>query len=109
MDRSSIPTHVSYGRGTRWASEHGTGDPCDGPMILFDAVVAIFALADFYRRPRCRVVTLEGGFMGLTPVNRARLRDPVPADRLLEKSSGGLFVSAFREQKVNGLPRLIAA
>jgi hypothetical protein len=79
------PDQRVVGRCKRFESEHGTGDPFDCPMILFDDVVEIFDLADFYRSTMFLVVTLDGGFIGVTPVNRDRLRDPVPADRLLEK------------------------
>lgn len=72
-------------------------------MILFDDVVEIFDLADFYHRTMFLVVTLDGGFIGVAPVNGDRLRDPVPANGLLEKPEGGRLVSVFCEQKVNSL------
>ena len=53
------------------------------------------------------IVAFDRGFIRVTPINGDRLRDPVPADCLLEKSSRGLLVSVCREQKVNGLPGLI--
>jgi hypothetical protein len=54
-------------------------------MILFDDVVEVFDLADFYRCTMFLVVTLDSGFIGVTPVNGDRLGDPIPADRLIEK------------------------
>src|SRR5262249_18981631 len=43
----------------------------------------------------------------VTAVNRERLRDPVPADRLLQKPQCGLCIPMLGEQKVNGLAVLI--
>jgi hypothetical protein len=76
-------------------------------MILFDDGVEVFDLAEFYRRTMFLVVTLDSGFIGVTPVNRDRLGDPIPAARLLEKPSRGVFVSVFRERKGNSLPVLV--
>ena len=48
------------------------------------------------------VVTLDGGFIGVTAVNGDRLGEPVPANRLFQKPQCGLCVPLLREQKVNG-------
>ena len=42
------------------------------------------------RRAVFLVVTLDGGFIGVTAVNGDLLRHAVAADRLLEKPEGGL-------------------
>ena len=70
-------------------------------MVLFHDVVEVFDLADRDRGPMRLIVTLDGGFIGVTAVNRNRLGDAIPADRLREKPSCGLLVSMFGEQKVN--------
>jgi len=49
------------------------------------------------------VLVRAGGFMGVTAVKRDGLRDPVAAERLLEKPQRCLFVPVFRQQKVNRL------
>ena len=55
----------------------------------------------------CLVVALDRGFIGVAAVNCDRLRQPVAADRLLEKAQRRLFVPMLGEQKVNGLALLI--
>ena len=55
----------------------------------------------------CLVITLDSRFVGLTPVNGDRFRDPVTADRLRQKASRGFCIPVLREQKVNGLTGLI--
>jgi len=39
-------------------------------MVLFHNVVEILELADFNRRAVLRIVALDGGFIGRTPVDR---------------------------------------
>ena len=88
----------------RFEPQQGSSDPFDGSMILLDAVVYVFHLSDDDVGPMRLIVAFDRGFIGVTPINGARLRDPVPADGLLEKPSRGRLVSVFREQQVNGLP-----
>ena len=88
----------------RFEPQQGSSDPFDGSMILLDAVVDVFHLPDDDVGPMRLIVAFDRGFIGVTPINGARLRDPVPADGLLEKPSRGRLVSVFREQQVNGLP-----
>ena len=54
-------------------------------MILFDDVVEVFDLAARDRGAMLLVVALDGGFIGVTAVNRDRLGESVPADGLREK------------------------
>jgi len=53
------------------------------------------------------VVALEGCCIGLAAINRARLGDTVPADRLLQKPQRSLFVPLCGEQTVNSVAVLI--
>jgi hypothetical protein len=85
------------------APQHGAGNPFDCSVVLFHDVVEVFDLADRDRGPMLLIVTLDGGFIGVTAVNRDRLGDTMPADGLLEKPSGGLLVAMFGKQKVDGL------
>jgi hypothetical protein len=55
-------------------------------MILFDNVVEVFDLADFYRSTMFLIVALDGGFIGLTAVNGDCGGDPVSTDRLRQKA-----------------------
>ena len=54
-------------------------------MILFNNVIEGLDLADRDRSAIFLVVALDSGFIGVTPINGDCLRDPVAADRLLEK------------------------
>src|SRR5262252_8550723 len=76
-------------------------------MVLFDNIIQIFHLPDGDVRAMLFVIAFDGGFIGVTAVNSERLRDPVPADRLLQKPQCGLCIPMLGEQKVNGLAVLI--
>jgi hypothetical protein len=64
-------------------------------VVLFHDVVEVFDLADRDRGPMRLVVAFDGGFIGVTAVNRDRLGDAIATDGLLEKPYCGLFVSMF--------------
>src|SRR5262245_61922216 len=72
-------------------------------MIRFDAVVERLALAAFNRRPVLLVIARDGGFMGVTAVDGDRLGNPLAADGLREKASGGLGLPVLCEPTVKGL------
>ena len=72
-------------------------------MVLFHDVVEVFDLADRNRGPMLLVVALNGGFIGVTAVNRDRCGDAMAAYGLREKPSCRLFVTMCGEQTVNGL------
>jgi hypothetical protein len=76
-------------------------------MVLFDHVIQIFDLTDEDVGAVCLVVTVDGRFVGLTPVNGDRFRDPVTAARLRQKTPRGFCIPVLREQKVNGLTGLV--
>jgi site-specific DNA recombinase len=73
--RYVIPTHPR-GETTRF---------CQLRKDYFHDVIEIFDLADGDGRAVLLVVALDGRFLGVTAVNRNRLGDAMPADRLLEK------------------------
>ena len=66
---------------------------CSG--VLFHDVVEVCDLADRDRGPMRLVVALDGGFIGVTAVNRDRLGDAMAADGLREPPSCSLFVTIF--------------
>jgi hypothetical protein len=70
---------------TRLEPEHGTRDPLHASMVLCDNIMKVFDLADRDGSAMLMVVTLDGGFIGVTAVNRDRLGDTVAADRLLQE------------------------
>src|SRR5215813_6117804 len=76
-------------------------------MVLFHNIIQIFHLPDGDGRAVLFVIAFDGGFIGVTAVNGDRLRDPVPADRLLQKPQRGLFIPMLGQQKVNGLAVLV--
>src|SRR6266446_4621142 len=76
-------------------------------MILFDHVIQIFHLADKDVRAVFRVVAFDGGFTGLTAVNRNLLGETVAADGFLQKPERRLFIPVLREQKVYGVAMFI--
>src|SRR5262245_35763468 len=78
------------------------------PMItLFpsqgDFCATAFHLTDGNIGTVLLVVTLDGGFIGVTAIDRDRLREPVPANRLFQKPQGSLGVPLLRKEKVNRL------
>jgi hypothetical protein len=76
-------------------------------MILLYYIIEIFDLTDSDSGAILLVVALDGGCMDVTAVNRDRLREPVPADRFLEKLQRRLCVPVLGQQKVNRLSMLI--
>ena len=79
-------------------------------MILFHDVIEILRLTDDNRGAMLRVVAVDGGFVGRTPINRERLGHPtMPTDRLGQKPLGSLLVTLRGEEKVDRLPVLVAA
>jgi hypothetical protein len=69
----------------RFEPQHRPCHALYGSMVLFHNIIKVFYLADRDGRAILLIVTLDGGFIGLTAVNRDRLGDTVAADRLLEK------------------------
>ena len=49
------------------------------------SIIKVFDLADRDGSAILLIVTLDRGFIGVTAVNGDRLRNPVPADRLLQE------------------------
>jgi hypothetical protein len=78
-----------------------------GRFNFRESLIQIFHLPDGDGRTVLFVIAFEGGFIGVTTVNGDRLRDPVPADCLLQKPQRGLCIPMLGQQKVNGLAVLI--
>jgi hypothetical protein len=76
-------------------------------MILLHNVVEILDLTDGNRGAVLGIVALDGRFVGRTPVDGNLLRHPVAVDRLFQKAERRRLISVLRQEKVNGLPRLI--
>src|SRR5215813_14093412 len=76
-------------------------------MIMFDNIMEVFHLADDDQCNMLYIVTADGRSICLTAINRDLLRHPVPPDRLFEKTQCRRLVPVLRQEKVNGLPRLI--
>src|SRR2546430_2175917 len=91
--RYAIPTHPR-GEMTRF---------CQLRKDYFDNVIQIFHLADDDRRAVLLIVAFDGGFIGVTAVNRNLLGDSMTANGLLEKLERRLFVAMLGQQKVNRL------
>jgi hypothetical protein len=80
----------------RCEPQQGPCDPFHPTMILLDDVVEILALADFNRRAVLMVVALDGGFIGLTAINRDLLRDAMTADAFVRTRMAVLRVITKR-------------
>ena len=76
-------------------------------MVLFHDIRQIFHLPNGAVRAVLFVRALVGSCIGVTAVNRDRLGDPIPVNRLLQKPQRGLCIPMLGEQKVNGLAVLI--
>src|SRR5262249_38552497 len=81
--------------------------PLDTSMILLHDIVEVFHLTDDDVGAVCLIVALDGGFIGVTAVDGDRLGETVAADGFFQKPERGLFIAVLRQEKVNGLPRLI--
>src|SRR5262249_17018884 len=95
--RYAIPTHPR-GEMTRF---------CQLRKDYFDNIIEIFHLANDDRCAVLFVVALDLLFIGRTASNRDPVRHAVAADRLSQKAQGRLLIAVLRQEKVNGLPRLI--
>ncbi len=91
----------------RFQPSHGTGDPLDPSMILFNNLGKILACADCERGAALLIITLEGRCIGGTPVDRDFLWYPTAADRLRQKAQGSRLIALCGEQKVNGVAGLL--
>jgi hypothetical protein len=69
-------------------------------MILLHHIIQILHLKDNNGGAMRRVVALDGGFMGLTAINRNRLGDTVSTDRFGQKGQRRFCIPLLREQKV---------
>ncbi len=78
-------------------------------MVLFHDIIEVSDLADRDCGAMLLVVALDGGFIGVTAVNGDGLRNPIAADRLLEKPQRRLLIPVLSQQKVNGLAVFVAA
>jgi hypothetical protein len=79
------PDQSSLGCVKRFKPQHG---PCHSlycAMILLHDIIQIFHLPDGDVRAVLFVIALDGGFIGVTAVNRDRLWDAIAADGLLEE------------------------
>ena len=75
----------------RFEPRHRPDHSCHCSMIWLDTMVHIFHLADAAGGAILLVVALDGGFVGVTAVDGARLGNTMATDRLLQKAQGGLF------------------
>src|SRR4029453_9176592 len=76
-------------------------------MVLLHNIVEIFDFTDGDRRAVLRIIALDGRFIRRTPVNSDLLWHTVTANRLRQKSLGGLLVPFLGEEKVDRLTRFI--
>src|SRR5262245_32154112 len=97
------PNEGSLGCLERFEPQHEPCHPFYCSVILFHHIIQILHLADGDSRAVLLVIAFDGGFIGVTAVNRDRLGEPVAADRLLQKPERGRCVPVLGEQKVNGL------
>src|SRR5262245_14021186 len=79
------PNQRVLGCRKRLATEHRPCDLLHASMVLLYDIVKVFDLADRDGSPVLFIVTLDGGFIGVTAVNRDRLGDTVAANRLLQE------------------------
>jgi hypothetical protein len=68
----------------RFASEHRTRAPFYGSMAVVYSMRQILHLADGDSRAVRLIIAFDRGRIGVTAIKRARFRQPVAADRLLQ-------------------------
>ena len=82
-------------------SEHGSGDPFDGPMVLFDDVVQVFGLAHDDVNTGTPLDTFDGGRIGAALVHGDLLGHIVQVDGTLQETSGCSQIALGSEQEVH--------
>jgi hypothetical protein len=90
------------GRTKRFKAEHWPDDPLDGPMVLFDEIIQILALAYLERMTGFLLKCLESSRIGATLIDSDLVWQTLLTNGFLEKAQSGLFVSVGGEQKVDG-------
>ena len=80
--------------------QHWTGEPIDTAMVLLHKIVAVFHLMDNDRPTMFVIVPPDGRGIGFAPINGDRLRHPMIADGLGEKTLG-------REEGIDGVASLV--
>jgi hypothetical protein len=88
-------------------AEHRSNNALDGPMILFNEIVQILVLTDFYGLTGFFLQCFESRGIGATLIDGHFERKAVLAHGFLEKAQSGLFVAVSREQEVDGLASLV--
>jgi len=81
-------------------------------MILFDHIVQIFDLTDFYKTDQsCRhqqpIDILNAGIVGAAFIHDDFMREAVVVDGLLEERGSGHFVALFGQHEIYGVAELV--
>jgi hypothetical protein len=95
-------------RVTRCPSSPRTRAPLAASLVLCHAILHLLHLPDGEGRAGLGVSALAGGFLGVPAVQGARLRAPVPADRLLQHPPRGRLSPRRGAQPGQGLAGLIS-
>ena len=93
-------------------SHHGIRDFLDETMILFDHIVQIFDLTDFYKTDQsCQhqqpIDILNAGIVGAAFIHDDFMREAVVVDGLLEERGSGHFIALFGQHEINGVAELV--
>ena len=82
-------------------SEHGSGDPFDGPMVLLDDVVQVFGLAHYDVNTDIPLDAFNGGRISAALVDGDLLGHIVQVDGTLQEPAGCSQISLGSEKEVH--------
>ena len=85
----------------RLEAQHRPGDPLDGPVVLFDDVVEVFALAHQAIDAGVSLNAINGCCVGATLVDSDLLWHILKVDSTFEKSSGSNQIALGSQQEVH--------
>lgn len=89
-------------------AQHLFGNPLDETMVLFNNIVEIFDLQDFYQLAcasdfQDRVYSLRTGQVGSAFINDYLVRNPIACNGLFKETPCSAEISVFREHEVKSV------
>jgi len=107
MWTSSIPASVICAAWNFLSPEHRSNSPFDVPVILFDDIAEVFALANLDAFIVIFTVGLDGGLDGITFVDIDEPGFAISINGFVQKSQCRFLIALGREYEVDGIALLV--
>jgi hypothetical protein len=90
-------------RTKRFEAEHRSNNAFDGPVVLLDEIVQVFALTNLDLVTSFLLECLDSRGIGAALIDRDLVRKTMLPNRFPEKAQSSLLIATGGEQKVDGL------